>query len=246
MSIEHAAHEFCRRRANEIYLFTEPKMNVLAAIWDYVIHLDAYLEQLIDYSGIWVYVIMGFVVFAETAFVVTVFLPSDTVLFAACALSAVNQALNFPIMLLLFFAAAALGDSVNFLIGRKLRGYVQRRQKLLFLKKENLEKADSYYRQNGNMTLITARFIPVLRSLAPFVAGMSSRSYRRFLPFNLTGAAVWSLFFCLLGYFFGNMPFVQKYYALIVLGIGLMSFATAAISALLHKLFSKQDAPAQE
>ncbi|MGN0115632.1 MAG: VTT domain-containing protein [Acutalibacteraceae bacterium] len=214
-------------------------MDFLLTVWDYVLHLDKYLEQLIGFGGIWVYVIMALVVFAETAFVVTVFLPSDTILFAACALSAVNNSLNFPVMLIIFLLAAALGDSMNFLFGRKLRGYVQRHEKLLFLKKENLQKADSYYRQNGNITLIFARFVPVLRSLAPFVAGMSDRSYKKFLMYNLIGVAIWTLFFCLLGFFFGSTPFVKKYYALIVLCIGLMSLITAAISAIITRLMNK-------
>lgn len=219
-------------------------MDFLLTVWDYVLHLDKYLEQLIGFGGIWVYVIMAFVVFTETAFVVTVFLPSDTILFAACALSAVNNSLNFPVMLIIFLLAAALGDTVNFLIGRKLRGYVQRHEKLLFLKKENLQKADSYYRQNGNITLVFARFVPVLRSLAPFVAGMSDRSYKKFLTYNLIGVAIWTLFFCLLGFFFGSTPFVKKYYALIVLCIGLMSLITAAISAVITKLMNKSKSKA--
>ena len=219
-------------------------MDFLLTVWDYVLHLDKYLEQLIGFGGIWVYVIMAFVVFAETAFVVTVFLPSDTILFAACALSAVNNSLNFPVMLIIFLLAAAFGDTVNFLIGRKLRGYVQRHEKLLFLKKENLQKADSYYRQNGNVTLVFARFVPVLRSLAPFVAGMSDRSYKKFLTYNLIGVAIWTLFFCLLGFFFGSTPFVKKYYALIVLCIGLMSLITAAISAVITKLMNKSKSKA--
>lgn len=217
-------------------------MDVLLTVWDYVLHLDKYLEQLIGFGGIWVYVIMAFAVFAETAFVVTVFLPSDTVLFAACALSAVNNSLSFPVMLIIFLLAAALGDSMNFLIGRKLRGYVRQHEKLLFLKKENLQKADSYYRRNGNVTLIFARFVPVLRSLAPFVAGMSDRGYKKFLMYNLIGVAIWTLFFCLLGFFFGSTPFVKKYYALIVLCIGLMSLITAAISAIITRLMNKSKA----
>lgn len=214
-------------------------MDFLLTVWEYVLHLDKYLEQLISFGGVWAYVIMALVVFSETAFVVTVFLPSDTILFAACALSAVNNSLNFPVMLIIFLLAAALGDSMNFLLGRKLRGYVQRHEKLLFLKKENLQKADSYYRRNGNVTLIFARFVPVLRSLAPFVAGMSDRGYKKFLQYNLIGVAIWTLFFCLLGFFFGSTPFVKKYYALIVLCIGLMSLITAAISAIITKLMNK-------
>lgn len=217
-------------------------MDLLFTVWDYVLHLDKYLEQLVGFGGIWVYVIMAFVVFAETAFVVTVFLPSDTILFAACALSAVNNSLNFPIMLIIFLLAAALGDTMNFFLGRKLRGYVRRHEKLLFLKKENLQKADSYYRANGNVTLIFARFVPILRSFAPFVAGMSERSYKKFLQFNAVGVAVWTLFFCLLGFFFGSTPFVKKYYALIVLCIGLMSLITAAIAAVITKTISKNKA----
>ena len=217
-------------------------MDFLLTAWEYILHLDKYLERLVGFSGVWVYVIMAFVVFAETAFVVTVFLPSDTILFAACALSAVNNSLNLFAMMIIFLLAAALGDSVNFFIGRKLRGYVQRHEKLLFLKKENLQKADSYYRRNGNVTLIFARFVPVLRSLAPFVAGMSDRKYKKFLQYNLIGVIIWTLFFCLLGFFFGSTPFVKKYYALIVLCIGLMSLITAAISALITKLMSKSKA----
>lgn len=214
-------------------------MDFWQIICDFIIHLDKHLEVLINSSGGLVYVIMALVVFAETAFIVTVFLPSDTVLFAACALAAVNNSLNFALMLVIFFLAAALGDSMNFLLGRKLRGFVSSREKILFLKKDNLKKADEYYAQNGNMTLVTARFIPVLRSFAPFVAGMSDRKYVRFLIYNLIGVAVWNCFFCCLGYFFGNLPFVQKYYAVIVLGIGAMSFITAAASFLAKKLFAK-------
>lgn len=215
-------------------------------IIDYIIHLDAHLAEMIKFCGVWIYVVMGAVVFIETAFVVTVFLPSDSLIFAALALSAVNGSLNAPVMAIMFFICAAAGDSVNFMFGRKLRGYVERKEKLLFLKKKNLKKAESFYKKNGNLALIVSRFIPILRSLAPFTAGMSDRTYPKFLQFNIIGVFVWNLFFCSLGYFLGNLPFVKKYYALIVFGIGLLSLLTALISMLLKKLFEnhKSDADA--
>ena len=206
-------------------------------IFDYIIHLDVHLSEMISFCGIWIYVLMGAVVFIETAFVVTVFLPSDSLIFAALALSAVNGSLNAPVMAIMFLFCAAVGDSVNFLVGRKLRDYVERKEKLLFLKKENLKKAESFYKRNGNLTLIVSRFIPILRSLAPFTAGISDRTYPKFLQFNLIGVFVWNLFFCSLGYFLGNLSFVKKYYAVIVFGIGLLSLLTALISMLLKKLF---------
>lgn len=209
-------------------------------IIDYILHLDVHLAEMIQMCGIWIYVVMGLVVFVETAFVVTVFLPSDSLIFAAMALSAVNGALNAPIMAVMFFICAAAGDSVNFMFGRKLRGYVERKQKLLFLKKKNLEKAEEFYKKDGNLALIVSRFIPILRSLAPFTAGMSDRTYKKFFQFNIIGIFIWNLFFCSLGYFLGNLPFVKKYFALIVLGIALLTLVTAFISMMLKKLFESR------
>ena len=214
-------------------------MDYLLNIWDIILHLDSYLESLIDSTGILVYIIMAFVVFAETAFVVTVFLPSDTILFAATALAAVNNSLSFPLLFIIFIISAALGDSVNFIIGRKLRHKIEKKDKVLFIKKENLQKADSYYQKNGTMTLIVARFIPVLRSFAPFIAGMSDRKYISFFKANIIGVIIWNIIFCSLGYFFGNLPFVQEYYSFIVVAIGCLSLFTALLSVIAKKIFSK-------
>lgn len=219
-------------------------MDSFSAFWEYIMHLDTHLGALIDKGGIWVYVIMAFMFFAETAFVITVFLPSDSIIFAACALAAVNHSLSFPVMIILSFAAAALGDSVNYMLGKKFRHKINKKQKLLFIKKENLQKADSYFQNHGNITIIISRFVPILRSFAPFTAGITERDYKQFLKFNLIGVGVWSLFFCCLGYFFGNIPFVQKNYASIVFGLGIMSLITAGVAALINYLLSKHKAKA--
>lgn len=216
-------------------------MEQFAAIWEIIIHLDKHLATLVELSGVWVYIIMAFVIFAETAGVITVFLPSDTVLFAACALYAVSGKPNIFIMLPLFFVAALSGDSVNFLIGRAARNRVKSGKKLIFIKNKQLDDASRYYHKNGNLTLVISRFIPVLRSLAPFVAGISDRDYKSFIAYNLPGVAVWDILFCMLGLLFGNLPFVKQYFSLIVFGIGALSLITLILTVIAKNMFKEKN-----
>ena len=215
-------------------------MEFLQTLWEYLLHMDVHLEQITDNIGIFAYLAMGFVVFAETAFVVTVFLPSDAVLFAACALASVNNSLNFPLLLVVFAVAAALGDSVNFCIGRKLRNAVNNNQKILFIKSSNLEKATLMLERTKGTAVVIGRFVPLLRSLAPFVTGTSDKSYEWFIKHNAIGVVIWSVLYCCIGYFFGNIPFVKDYFGTIVLGFSALTILTAIISALISKFVLKK------
>ena len=215
-------------------------MEIIQTLWEYLLHMDVHLEQIIDNIGIFAYLAMGFVVFAETAFVVTVFLPSDAVLFAACALASVNNSLNFPLLLVVFAVAAALGDSVNFCIGRKLRNAVNNNQKILFIKSSNLEKATLMLERTKGTAVVIGRFVPLLRSLAPFVTGTSDKSYEWFIKHNAIGVVICSVLYCCIGYFFGNIPFVKDYFGTIVLGFSALTILTAIISALISKFVLKK------
>ncbi len=204
---------------------------------EYILHLDQYLAQLVDSAGIFSYLLIFFIVFAETGFIVTVFLPSDTVLFAACALASLNGSLSFPVLVPMFFVAAALGDSLNFAIGRTLRKKIKTGKKIKFIKQESIEKTERFYQKNGNVTVVVARFIPILRSCAPFVAGISKHSYRWFLKNNLAGVAIWTVIYSSLGYFFSNIPIVQENFGLVVFGITFLILLTTLISLVIHRVF---------
>jgi membrane-associated protein len=212
-------------------------IETVVQIFEYVLHLDLYINQMIDAVGIFSYLILFLAVFAETAFVVTVFLPSDTILFAACALSAASNSLWMAILVPLFFVAALLGDNLNFRIGRFFCRKVQERQKILFIKQKNIDKASSIFERNGTTAIIIARFIPILRSLAPFVAGVSDKSHEWFAKRNLIGCTIWTVFFCALGYFFGNIDFVKDNFGIIIIGIACLTIITALLSTVLSRIF---------
>ena len=204
--------------------------------WDNLLHIDRILDQLVVAYPFWSYLILGFVIFAETAFIITSFLPSDAVLFAACSLMMVQKSFNPFILIPLFFISAALGDSVNFAIGRALRKKVNKTGKVLFIKKESLDKTHKIFECSGGTAVILSRFVPLLRSLVPFVTGVSKKEYRWFACKNLIGIAIWVTLYCSLGVFFGNFDFVEEHFGLVAIGICCLTLVTAAISLTLRKL----------
>ena len=192
-------------------------METLKYILDIILHLNKHLDVLVgDYGG-WVYAILFLIVFCETGLVVTPFLPGDSLLFAAGAIAAGGR-LNLFLLMLLLFVAAILGDTVNYWIGDKAgQKLVLRFPKLI--KQQYLDKTHEFYERYGGKTIIIARFVPIVRTFAPFVAGVGEMSYSRFMSFNVIGAFLWVVLLVPAGYFFANVPFVKENFSLVILAI---------------------------
>lgn len=209
-------------------------MELLALAWDIAVHLDKHLAALLAQHGAWVYAILFFIVFAETGFVVTPFLPGDSLLFVAGALAATGGmdiwALNGTLI-----AAAVLGNSVNYSIGRYLGPKVFHWENSRFFNKAALMKTHLFYEQHGGKALVLSRFIPILRTFAPFVAGIGAMTYARFQAFNVSGAVLWVASLSVAGYLFGNLPIIKNNLSLVILAIIVVSVMPAAIGYLKHR-----------
>ena len=195
---------------------------------NYVMHLNANLLDLVQTYGHWVYAIMFLIIFAETGFVVVPFLPGDSLLFAAGAVAAAGK-LDLSVIIVALIIAAVLGDAVNYAIGAYLGPKVFRKQKSLFFNPAHLQRAHDFYEKYGGKTIIIARFVPIVRSFAPFVAGIGRMGYRRFAIYNVTGAALWVVVMTSAGYFFGGMKFVQDNFSFVILAIIVISVLPAVI-----------------
>ena len=197
-------------------------MNHLIELTNILLHLDKYLGQAISDYGTWTYLLLFLIVFCETGLVVTPFLPGDSLLFAAGALAATVPALNVKLLLVLLGVAAILGDTVNYAIGKAIgpRAFTGN---VRFLKREYLERTQQFYEKHGGKTIILAGFVPIVRTFAPFVAGVGTMKYGRFVVYNIAGGCLWVAMFTLGGFFFGNLDFVKKNFSLVVVGIVLIS-----------------------
>ena len=193
-------------------------------ILDFVLHVDRYLGEFIQQYGTLTYVILFVVIFCETGLVVTPFLPGDSLLFAAGALAAIDTTgtMNPFLLFAILAAAAVLGDTVNYFIGARL-GTKLFEYNIPFLKTEHLDRTYEFYEKYGGKTIILARFVPIVRTFAPFVAGIGSMNYSRFITYNLIGGVVWVAIFVFLGYIFGNVPFVKQNFEIVTLAIVLIS-----------------------
>ncbi len=197
-------------------------MEIIKFLIDFVLHMDVYLNDIITNYGAWTYGILFFVIFLETGFVVTPFLPGDSLLFAAGTFAALG-ALNPIYLFLLLTVSAIIGDTVNYSIGHYI-GPKAFSGEIKFLKKEHLDKTQKFYEKHGGKTIILARFIPIIRTFAPFVAGIGIMKYSKFILYNVVGAISWVAIFISLGYFFGNIPFVQKNFEFVIFAIIFISF----------------------
>ena len=213
-------------------------MEFIKKIFDIALHLDRYLSEIIQAYGLWTYAILFFVIFLETGFVVVPFLPGDSLLFAAGSFAALGS-FRLPLLLLILSAAAILGDTVNYWIGHKVGPRVFSREKARFFKKEHLDRTHAFYEKHGGKTIIIARFIPIIRTFAPFVAGIGRMSYGRFLAYNVVGGIAWVLSFVLAGYFFGTIPFVKRNFSLVIVVIIAISTVPVAIEVLRHRRRNK-------
>ena len=208
-------------------------MGVFELLIDFILHLDTHLNDIIQSFGVWTYAILFTVIFAETGLVITPFLPGDSLLFAAGTFAALGS-LNVFILWLVLFVAAVLGDTVNYWIGKKIGPRVFE-QDFRFLKREYLEQTQAFYDKHGGKTIVLARFVPIVRTFAPFVAGVGTMNYSRFLTFNVFGAFIWTALFVFLGYFFGNIPIVKENFELAIIGIILISILPMVYEWLKHR-----------
>ena len=197
---------------------------------DIVLHLDAHLNQWAADLGPWTYVLLFAIIFAETGLVVTPFLPGDSLLFAVGALSATEGSpIKVVQVTLLLLVAAIVGDAVNYSIGKKVGPKVFDRPDSRFLKQEHLRKTQRFYEKHGGKTIVIARFVPIVRTFAPFVAGIGQMQYRRFALFNVTGGIAWVVGFIGAGYLFGNLPIVKQNFHIVIVGIIVLSILPAVI-----------------
>jgi membrane-associated protein len=202
-------------------------MEFMTRIIDIIIHLDRYLSVMIQQFGAWTYLVLFIIIFMETGFVVTPFLPGDSLLFAAGAFAALGV-LDPVLLLIVLSIAAVLGDTANYWIGHYLGPRVFKGEgRSRFFKREHLDKTHAFYEKHGGKTIIIARFIPIIRTFAPFVAGVGKMSYWKFISFNVIGGIGWVTMFVLGGYFFGNISFVKKNFSVVVIAIVLISLLPA-------------------
>jgi membrane-associated protein len=193
-------------------------MGFIPDLLDFILHLDQHLFDLCTQYGAWVYAILFVIIFCETGLVVTPFLPGDSLLFAVGSLAAIN-ALDLPTAIFFMIFAAVLGDTVNYWIGNYVGPKVFQKENSRLLNKEYLIRTHQFYEKHGGKTIIIARFLPIIRTFAPFVAGIGSMTYRRFLLFNVVGGALWVLLFISAGYFFGSVPFVKNNFSLVIIAL---------------------------
>ena len=197
-------------------------MELFKTLIDLFLHLDRHLTSVFEHYGLWAYLILFLIIFCETGLVVTPFLPGDSLLFAVGALAAAS-ALNIGGLFILLSAAAILGDAVNYAVGHLVGPRVFHRKDSRFLRKEYLDRTHRFYETYGGKTIIFARFVPIIRTFAPFVAGIGRMSYWRFAGYNIIGGLVWIGSFLLGGYFFGNIPAVKENFTWVIFGIIVVS-----------------------
>lgn len=201
---------------------------------DFILHIDVYLASMTASYGMWTYAILFLIVFAETGLIVTPFLPGDSLLFAAGALCTLGTIELLPLMGLLI-VAAVVGDAVNYAVGRTIGYKLFTSSTSKILNKKHLERTHAFYEKHGGRTIILARFIPIIRTFAPFVAGIGSMGYRQFVTYNIVGAVAWVSSFLLLGYYFGNQPFVKSNFTLVIGAIIVISVIPGVIELIRSK-----------
>ncbi|MTC35959.1 DedA family protein [Providencia alcalifaciens] len=211
-------------------------MEFISFIIDFILHIDVHLAELVAQYGVWVYGILFLILFCETGLVVTPFLPGDSLLFVAGAIAALpSNDLNVHVMVLLMIIAAIIGDAVNYTIGRIFGENLFQNPNSKIFRRSYLDKTHEFYEKHGGKAIILARFVPIVRTFAPFVAGMGKMSYRHFAFYNVTGALLWVLLFTYAGYLFGDLPIVQKNLKLLIVAIIFISILPGVIEIIRHR-----------
>ena len=209
-------------------------MEFFSFIIDFILHIDQHLTELAAQYGVWIYGILFLIIFCETGLVVMPLLPGDSLLFAAGSIAAIGK-MNIHLMVVLLIIAAILGDAVNFMVGKFFGEKLFANPNSKIFKQSHLQKTQQFYAKHGGKTIILARFIPIVRTFAPFVAGMGHMSYHHFLAYNVIGGVLWVTIFSYLGYFFGNMDIVKDNLSLVLVAIIVLSILPAIIEIIRHK-----------
>ncbi len=209
-------------------------MELIKTFFEIFMHLDKHLNVVIQDYGMWTYFILFLIIFCETGLVVTPILPGDSLLFAAGTFAAIG-ALEVSWLFGLLTVAAILGDTVNYWIGNYFGPRIFRKEKVRFLNKEYLDRTHKFYEKYGGKTIIFARFVPIIRTFAPFVAGIGSMTYSRFIAYNISGAIVWIALFVFAGYYFGNIPAVKQNFTLVIIAIIFLSILPGIIEFIRHR-----------
>lgn len=213
--------------------FLEVFWGWVAFLWDFVLHIDTHLFELVAKYGIWIYLILFLIVFCETGLVVTPFLPGDSLVFASGVTAGAGH-MDLWVTMFALLAAGILGDAVNYAIGRHVGAPIFERDSK-FIKKEHLHKAHEFYEKHGGKAIVLARFIPIIRTFAPFVAGVAAMSVNVFFFYNIMGCILWVAGLLLAGFFLGNLRFVQENFSLIVYGIIVVSVLPVVVELLRAK-----------
>ncbi len=214
-------------------------MPVIQFLIDFFLHLDTHLSAVITQYGVWTYALLFVVIFVETGLVITPFLPGDSLIFAAATFAALGS-LNVVLLFVLLAAAAVLGDTVNYWIGHYLG---QRAYQIRWIKKEYLDRTHAFFERYGGKTIFLARFVPIIRTFAPFVAGIGRMSYGYFISYNVFGGIAWVGLFTGAGYLFGNVPFIRDHFSLVILAIVVISVLPMVVEAIRARRESKPAAP---
>lgn len=209
-------------------------MNIITYLIDFILHIDKHLAEIIAAYGSLTYLIFFLIVFAETGLVVFPFLPGDSLLFAAGTFTALGS-LNFLATFLILFVAAVMGDTVNYWIGNVFGKKIVDNPKITFVNQEHIDKTEAFYRKYGAKTIILARFVPIVRTFAPFVAGVGKMNYQHFVTYNVIGGFIWVAIFMSLGYFFGNVEIVKEHFSVAILAIIGISVVPMVIEYIKHK-----------
>lgn len=212
---------------------------MLGAIIDFILNIDQHLQILAADYGLWIYAILFLIIFCETGLVVTPLLPGDSLLFAAGGLAAIGE-MNVHLMVVILVIAAVLGDATNFYIGKYFGHRLFANPDSKIFRRSYLEKTHAFYTKHGGKTIILARFVPIVRTFAPFVAGMSNMNYAQFSRYNIIGALLWVPIFSYLGYFFANIPIVRDNLSLVLIAIILLSVLPGVIEIVRHRRSPKK------
>ena len=216
-------------------------MELIRFVVDFILHIDVHLAELVAQYGMWVYAILFLILFCETGLVVTPFLPGDSLLFVAGALAALpTNDLNIHVMVALMAVAAIVGDAVNYTIGRLFGDKLFSNPNSKIFRRSHLDKTHQFYERHVGKTIILARFVPIVRTFAPFVAGMGKMSYRHFALYNISGGLLWVLLFSYAGYLFGDLPVVQENLKLLIVAIIVLSILPGVIEVWRHRRAAKQ------
>lgn len=219
-------------------------MEFIETVIDFFLHLDAHLKEIIETYGMWTYALLFLVIFCETGFVITPFLPGDSLLFAAGTFAALGS-FDIVWLIVLLIIAAIGGDAMNYAIGYRIGAAVFDRPHRL-IKRQYLERTHAFYEKYGGKTIIIARFVPIIRTFAPFLAGVGRMTYLKFASYNVIGAILWVLSFTLLGYFFGNLEPVRKNFSLVIFAIIGISVLPAIFEYIRHRIHKNPPAPADD